>query len=40
MWGGMTDLSGQKVQNQSYDDSLYLLNLGTSDLFDIKTCSS
>jgi hypothetical protein len=40
MWGGRTESSRQNVQNQSYDDSLYLFNLGTSDLFDLKTRSS
>jgi hypothetical protein len=29
IWGGTTDLS---AQNQSNDDSFYLLNFGTSDL--------
>jgi Kelch motif len=35
IWGGA---SYQNVQNS--DDSFYLLNLGTSDLFHVKTCSS
>jgi hypothetical protein len=37
--GGMTDssLSAQNAQNQSNDDSLYVLNFGMSDLFDVKT---
>jgi hypothetical protein len=33
IWGG-----GEGVQES--DDSFYLLNLGTSDLFHVKTCSS
>jgi hypothetical protein len=37
IWGGMTN---QNAQYQSDDDSLYLLNLGTSDLFHVKTHSS
>jgi hypothetical protein len=40
IWGGCTDFSGQNAQDQSDDDSLYLLNLGTSDLFDVKTRSN
>jgi hypothetical protein len=40
IWGGKTDFSDQDAQNQSNDDSFYLLNLGTPDLFDVKTCSS
>jgi hypothetical protein len=40
IWGGRTDFSDQEAQNQSNDDSFYLLNLGTPDLFDVKTCSS
>jgi hypothetical protein len=39
IWGG-TDFSGLKTQEQSNDDSFYLLNLGTSDLFDLKSRSS
>jgi hypothetical protein len=39
IWGG-TDFSDQEAQNQSNDNSLYLLNLGTSDLFDVKTRST
>ena len=31
VWGGWT--GSKNVQNQGYDDSLYLLNLGMSDLF-------
>jgi hypothetical protein len=38
IWGG-TDFSGLKTQEQSNDDSFYLLNLGTLDLFDVKTRS-
>jgi len=37
IWGGMTN---QNAQYQCDDDSLYLLNLGTSDLFYVKTRSS
>jgi hypothetical protein len=33
IWGG-----GENLQHS--DDSFYLLNLGTSDLFHVKTCSS
>jgi hypothetical protein len=33
IWGGRTDSSDQNAQHLSKDDSLYLLNLGTSDLF-------
>jgi hypothetical protein len=40
IWGGRTDLSGQNARYQSNDDSFYLLNLGTSDLFHVKTRSS
>ena len=32
IWGGTTDLGAQNAQNQSNDDSIYLLNFGTSDL--------
>ena len=32
IWGGTTDLGAQNAQNQSNDDSFYLLNFGTSDL--------
>jgi hypothetical protein len=35
IWGGATNLSD--LNAQSNDDHLYLLNLGTSDLFDVKT---
>jgi len=34
IWGGETD---KNAQNRSNDDSFYLLNLGTSDLFNVKT---
>ena len=37
IWGGETDLSDQEAQNQSNDDSFYLLNLGTLHLFHVKT---
>ena len=40
IWGGRTGLSNQNVQSQTNDDSFYLLNLCTSDLIDVKTCSS
>ena len=40
IWGGRTNLRNQNAQNPSHDDSFYLLNLGRSDLFDLKTCSS
>jgi hypothetical protein len=40
IWGGKTGLSEQNVQSQTNDDSFYLLNLGTSDLFGVKTRSS
>jgi hypothetical protein len=33
IWGGTTEFSDQNAQNQSDDDSFYLLNLGTSDPF-------
>jgi hypothetical protein len=32
IWGGRLDFSDQVMQNQTHDDSLYLLNLSTSDL--------
>jgi hypothetical protein len=40
IWGGWTDFNDQNAQRQGHDDSLYLLNLGTSDLFHVKTRSS
>ena len=40
IWGGRTGFSDQNAQSQSDDDSFYLLNLGTSHLFDVKICSS
>ena len=41
IWGGMTNFSETNSQTRRCDDdSLYLLNLGTSDLFEVKTCSS
>ena len=40
IWGGKTNLGNQNAEDQTYDDSLYLLNLGTSDVFDVKTVSS
>jgi Galactose oxidase, central domain len=40
IWGGRTDFSAQNAQNQNNDDSFYLLNLGTSGLFGVKTRSS
>jgi hypothetical protein len=39
IWGGKTEFSDQEAQNQSNDDSFYLLNLGTSDLFHFRTRS-
>src|SRR6267154_4832239 len=33
IWGGWTDFSNQNAQKQGNDDSFYLLNLSTSDLF-------
>ncbi|KAF8499885.1 hypothetical protein F5888DRAFT_1611171 [Russula emetica] len=30
IWGGFTNFSDQVMQNQAHDDSLYLLNLGTT----------
>ena len=32
IWGGDTNTSGQEVRNEPQDDSLYFLNLSTSDL--------
>jgi Kelch motif len=42
IWGGKTYSSerSQNAQNQTNDDSFYLLNLGTSDPFHVKTRSS
>jgi hypothetical protein len=40
IWGGRTDLSKQTAQKQRNDDSFYLLNLGASDIFHLKTHSS
>ena len=40
IWGGSTDFSDQNAQDQSNDDSFYLLNLGMSDLLGLKTRSS
>jgi hypothetical protein len=40
IWGGTAYFNDQNAQDQRDDDSFYLLNLGTSDLFDVKTCSS
>jgi hypothetical protein len=39
-WGGEMGSGDQSVRNQSYDDSVYLLDLGMSDLFDDKIRSS
>ena len=36
-WGGAMDSVDQNAQTQSSDDSFYLLNLGASCPFDIKT---
>jgi hypothetical protein len=35
IWGGTTEFSNRNAQSQSDDDSFYLLNLGTADLFHI-----
>ena len=40
IWGGWTDFDDQNGQRPGHDDSLYLLNIGTSDLFHFKTHSS
>jgi Galactose oxidase, central domain len=40
VWGGKTKSSKQNAHYQSNDDSFYLLNLGTSVVFDVKTRSS
>jgi hypothetical protein len=40
IWGGTKDSSRQNAQTYSDDDSFYLFNLGTSDLFNVKTRSS
>ena len=40
IWGGCTDFRERNSQDKINDDSFYLLNLGTSDLFDVKTRSS
>ena len=40
IWGGHTKFGNQNAQNRGYDDSFYLLNLGTSDVFDVKTVSN
>jgi len=40
IWGGKTDFSDKNAQDQRIDDSFYLLNFGTSDLYDVKTRSS
>ena len=37
IWGGKTDFGNENAQNQSHDNSFYLLNLGTLDIFDVKT---
>jgi hypothetical protein len=37
IWGGWTDFDDQNAQTQGHDDSLYLLNLGTSVLYHVKT---
>jgi hypothetical protein len=37
VWGGLTIID---ARYQSNDDSIYLLDLGTSELFDVKTGSS
>ena len=40
IWGGKTDFSDQNAESPSNDDSFYLLDLGTSDPFHVKTRSS
>jgi len=41
IWGGgEKNVRDQNKQNQAVDNSLYLLNLGTPDLFHVKTRSS
>jgi hypothetical protein len=41
IWGGgREDFSDPNALHENIDDSCYLLNLGTSDLFHIKTLSS
>ena len=37
IWGGATNVSDQGEIIGPYDDSLYLLDIGTSSLFDAKT---
>jgi hypothetical protein len=37
IWGGTSD---DNAQNSCNADSFYLLHLGTSDIFHVKTCSS
>jgi Galactose oxidase, central domain len=37
IWGGITNFRDRNVPNQQQDGSLYILNLGTSYLFDFKT---
>ena len=37
IWGGWTDFNDQDAQRPGHDDSLYVLNIGTSDLFHAKT---
>ena len=39
IWGGRTDLSGRVAKHLSNDGSFYLLDLGTSDPFHVKTRS-
>ena len=39
IWGGRMDVSDENAQNHN-DDAFYQLNLGTSDLFHVKTLSS
>jgi Galactose oxidase, central domain len=40
IWGGTAENSDKNAQDQRNDDSFYLLNLGTSDLYDVKTRSN
>jgi hypothetical protein len=39
IWGGVVEYDYKNTQNWKYDDSFYLLNLGTSDPFHVKTRS-
>ena len=39
IWGGMAEFDDESARNRNNDDSFYLLNLGTSDPFHVKTRS-